>query len=101
MDEIMKIDDVEKILVSSKDDIDTIFDENARAQYVLAVAKIYETKVKEKELEQQAQNKAFENQLKEKECRRACCESRRRRTEICRNCSRNCIAAGAISEVLE
>lgn len=67
MDEIMKIDDVEKLICSSKDDIDSIFDENARAQYALAVAKIYETKVKEKELEQQAQKQAFDNQLKEKE----------------------------------
>lgn len=61
------MDDVEKILESSKDDIDGIFDENARAEYAKAIAKLYETKIKERELEQQERNRQFENDLKQKE----------------------------------
>lgn len=57
--------DLVKLLASSKDDLDGIYDEKARAQYAEAIAKIYEANVKERELEQQAQKQSFENKLKE------------------------------------
>ena len=56
-----------KLLSSSNDDVQTILDDKARAEYLLAIAKIRECEVKEKELELQGQSKSFENQLKEKE----------------------------------
>lgn len=65
MDNNVETTDLVKLLASSKDDLDGIYDEKARAQYAEAIAKIYEANVKERELEQQAQKQSFENKLKE------------------------------------
>ena len=69
MDEIVNVDvvGVDKLLVDSKSDSDCIFDEKARSEYVAAIAKIYDAKVREKELEVNKLNREFENQLKLKE----------------------------------
>lgn len=67
MDNNVETKDLVKILSSSKDDLDSIFDEKARAQYAAAIATIYEANVKERELDQQAQKQSFENKLKEEQ----------------------------------
>lgn len=66
MDDIVK-ENLMKLMSTSNDDVQTILDDKARAEYLLAIAKIREAEVKEKELEMQAKSKDFENQFKEKE----------------------------------
>lgn len=67
MDNNVETTDLVKLLASSKDDLDGIYDEKARAQYAAAIATIYEANVKERELNQQAQKTTFENKLKEEQ----------------------------------
>lgn len=66
MDEIND-DEVMKILASAKFDVDGIFDEKARSDYVSAIAKIYDASVRKQALEAAEKARADENRFREKE----------------------------------
>ena len=52
---------LDQIVRNSNDEMQQMLDERARANYATAVAKIYETQVREKELDMKAQQRATAN----------------------------------------
>ena len=58
--DIQSDETMEKILQNAKDDADSMFDEKARAQYLMAVSKIYESRVREKELDNAVEDRKIE-----------------------------------------
>ena len=59
--------EVAKILSDSKIQVDSIFDERAKADYISAVAKIYDAQVRKQALDAAEANRVSENRFREEE----------------------------------